>query len=58
MGAISMSDGFPVHDTALCKACGRCEAVCPSGATRISIENLDAAVDELVGRIRERINFE
>ncbi|HSV97411.1 MAG TPA: 4Fe-4S binding protein [Spirochaetota bacterium] len=58
MGAISMSGGFPAHDTALCKACGRCDAVCPSGATRISINDVNAAIDEIVGRIRERINFE
>ncbi len=58
MGAITMRGGIPVHDETRCKACGRCETVCPTGATRMSVDNIDAAVDELLGRIRKRINFE
>lgn len=41
-----------------CKGCGRCAEVCPRGAPRLSIEDMDAALEEVIGRIRDLIYFE
>jgi len=58
MQAITLGDTAAVHDDALCKGCGRCATVCPSGAVSISLADADAAVNELVERIRERVDIE
>ncbi len=58
MQAITLGDTAAVHDDALCKGCGRCATVCPSGAVSISLADSDAAVNELVERIRERVDIE
>jgi len=41
----------------LCKGCGRCAEVCPEKAVTISIENTSSAIDELMDRIKKRINI-
>ncbi len=58
MGAISIQNGKIVHDMDLCKGCGRCVSVCPEKATAAEVDDIDEAIDEIMGRIRERIDFE
>jgi Pyruvate/2-oxoacid:ferredoxin oxidoreductase delta subunit len=40
-----------------CKGCGRCVSVCPEQAIGIDVENVAAAIDELVTRIGRRIEL-
>ena len=56
--AISLTPHGIVHYDALCKGCGRCAVVCPTKAVAVEVENLDEAVEEIIGRIRRRIDFE
>lgn len=56
VGAISIQDGAIVHADELCLGCGHCVSVCPVKATRLTIENPQAAVDEILGRIGQRVN--
>ena len=58
MKAISLMDGSIVHDDTRCKGCGRCATVCPEHAAELEIEDMDAAIGDIVGRIEERINIE
>ncbi len=58
MGAISIQDEKIVHDMDLCKGCGRCVSVCPQKATTADVEDPDRAIGEIMGRIRERVDFE
>ena len=57
-GARTLSNGVIVHDDSLCKGCGRCATVCPSGAVSIEIADMEQAISEVMGRIRERVNIE
>jgi ferredoxin len=58
MHAIKLENGNIVHDESLCIGCGRCSTVCKGLATSIEIENSDAAIDEILGRIRQRVSVE
>jgi ferredoxin len=40
-----------------CKGCGRCVSVCPEGALNAEVEDLDAAIDEVMGRITRIIDI-
>lgn len=53
--AIAIVDDRVVHDDARCVGCGRCAAVCPSGATTMAVADPQAAADELLARIGERV---
>ncbi len=57
-GALSFSVEGVAWDSALCKGCGRCAAVCPEKAITIEVENIERAIDEITGRMRERVNIE
>ncbi len=46
-----------VADPALCKGCGRCAEVCPRGAVTLRIADMDAAVEEMLGRIEGLIDI-
>jgi UDP-glucose 4-epimerase len=46
-----------VHDESKCKGCGRCASVCPQKAVNAEIENIDDAVEELMGRIERMIDI-
>jgi Fe-S-cluster-containing hydrogenase component 2 len=56
MDAISIEDGAIRHDGSKCIGCGRCSTVCPQAATTLEISDSQAAVDELLGRINERVS--
>jgi Fe-S-cluster-containing hydrogenase component 2 len=58
MGALSISDGIVVRDAALCKACGRCAAVCPTGATEGMVTDREAAIRSIIGRLAGVVDFE
>ena len=49
--AISLADGRAVIDTAACRGCGRCVAVCPNGAIDMAITDA-AYADKAFKRIR------
>jgi UDP-glucose 4-epimerase len=57
-GALSFCEKGLVWNGALCKGCGRCATVCPPKAISLEIKNIDEAVSEIMGRIKERINIE
>jgi len=56
MGALSMGEVISINDD-LCKGCGRCVALCPAGAMQARVDDLDAAVNELMGRIETLIDY-
>ncbi|MRR30383.1 4Fe-4S dicluster domain-containing protein [bacterium] len=56
MDAITLVDEKIIHDATKCIGCGRCSMVCPQNATMIEISDSRAAVDELLGRISQRVN--
>ena len=58
MEAISIRDGSVFHDEKRCIGCGRCSTVCPEHATLLSIADAQAAVDEILERIAERVSIE
>ncbi len=58
MKTISLDDTGIHHDETRCKGCGRCASVCPEGATKTVVDNMDAAIDEVIGRISTLIDFE
>jgi len=58
MGALSIEEGRVIIDDNSCKGCGRCAAVCPEGAIRVEVSDVDSAVDEIMGRIRGLVDFE
>ena len=45
-------------DITKCIGCGRCTVVCPEKASVIAIDDVNKAVDEILGRIKHRINVE
>jgi UDP-glucose 4-epimerase len=57
-GAIILSNGKIRHDEHQCIGCGRCSMVCPQQATSMIVENMDITVDEILGRIKARVNVE
>ncbi len=56
MEAIQIENDRIVHDPTRCIGCGRCSTVCPQQATRVEIEDCQAAVDEIMGRIKQRVD--
>jgi Fe-S-cluster-containing hydrogenase component 2 len=56
MDAISIQNGAVIHVEELCLGCGHCSTVCPEKATRLSIADPEAAVDEILGRIGQRVS--
>lgn len=56
--AITLSGGTIQHDEDKCIGCGRCSMVCLPQATSLVVENVDIAVNEILGRIKERVNIE
>jgi Fe-S-cluster-containing hydrogenase component 2 len=58
MKAISYINGTIVHDDEKCIGCGRCTVVCPEKASVMAIDDVNKAVDEILGRIKHRINVE
>jgi len=57
MGALSMSDGKIIRDNSLCKGCGLCITACPNKAVSAAVDDLQAAVTELKGRIEALIDY-
>lgn len=58
MNAISLVNATIFHDQEKCIGCGRCTVVCPEKACAVAIADVDTAVDEILGRIKNRINVE
>lgn len=58
MGSIELVDNKAVRDDETCKGCGRCATICPQGAVTVHIENIEVAMEEVLGRIRKHIDFE
>ena len=58
MGSLALIDEKALRDDETCKGCGRCATVCPQGAVTVHIESIDAAMTEVMGRIRKQIDFE
>lgn len=54
-GATVLQEGKSQCDTTLCKTCGICAQTCPQKAIRISVENIEATVNELLGRINQDV---
>lgn len=57
-GAVSFTDGSIRHEDGKCIGCGRCATVCAHQATTLTLENIDAAIDEMLGRMNQRVNIE
>lgn len=55
MGALTLEPQGIQWSADRCKGCGRCLSVCPSGAVDLTVDDPEAAVEELVGRIGKRI---
>ena len=56
--ALTLTPQGIVRDQTLCKGCGRCASVCPNQAIKVGLDDLEAAMDDVLGRIRQRIDFE
>jgi Fe-S-cluster-containing hydrogenase component 2 len=54
-GALSLRDGKSHCDETLCKICGVCAQVCPQKAITITVENIEATINELLGRINDEV---
>lgn len=54
-GAAGLLDGKSYCDEALCKTCGLCARNCPQKAICISVEDVEATVNELLGRINNDV---
>jgi MinD superfamily P-loop ATPase len=57
MGALFMSDGKIIRDNSLCKGCGLCMTACPNKAVSAAVEDLQAALTDLKGRIEALIDY-
>jgi len=55
--AYSYEEGVMRHDALRCKGCGWCVSLCPHKAIRMEAGDIDAAVEELLGRIGGLINY-
>jgi heterodisulfide reductase subunit A-like polyferredoxin len=56
-GGMEVIDGLAVNDREgknRCKACGRCERVCPKGAITITIE--EDSVERMIARIETSVD--
>jgi ferredoxin len=56
--ALTLTQHGIVRDPILCKGCGRCASVCPLRAVTVVLDDLHEATEEVLGRIRQRIDFE
>jgi len=54
-GAIEVLEGKAHCDEAMCKTCGVCAQNCPRQAIGISVENIEATVNDLLGRINKDV---
>ena len=50
-----MVDGKATLDLERCLGCGRCTDVCPTGATTITIDNINR-VEELINKIESVVD--
>lgn len=57
-GALSVYENRIAWSGELCKGCGRCAMVCPKKVVSLTIDDLDEAVADVMGRIIQRINIE
>lgn len=58
MDALSIENGRISRDNQRCKGCGLCASLCPEKAILTSVDSVDDAIEELQGRIRQRIDYE
>lgn len=54
-GAAVLGGGKSRIDPDRCKTCGVCAQACPQQAIRISVENIEATVNDLLGRINHDV---
>ena len=54
-GAAALKDGKSHIDDDLCKACGICAQGCPQKALSVRVDDVEAVMDELVGRIDKEV---
>lgn len=57
IGARRLVDGSLLYDPGLCKGCGRCITICPKQAVFAEVDDVDEAVADLIGRVRELIDY-
>jgi Fe-S-cluster-containing hydrogenase component 2 len=57
MSALTIEKGELHWNENLCKGCGRCVSICPEGALNAEVEDLNAAIDEVMGRITQIIDI-
>ncbi len=55
--ALDLGDGGVTWNETLCKGCGHCATVCSQKAITIAVDNVDDAVNEIMGRLNTRINI-
>jgi ferredoxin len=55
--ALSLEGGSIARDKSLCKGCGNCASICPKGAVSMSVDDVDAAVAEVLDRVERLINI-
>ncbi len=54
-GAAVLGGGKSLIDPDRCKTCGVCAQACPQQAIHVSVENIEATVDDLLGRINHDV---
>lgn len=57
MAAIELDNNIARHDLTQCKGCGHCATVCPQQAVTVRVADMDAAVNDLMGRIESLIDY-
>lgn len=57
MEARTLHDGRILYNSALCKGCGKCMSTCPENAISMDVANIDEAVDDVLQRVRARIDY-
>ena len=55
--AFTFDGGRVFHDAEKCKGCGWCVSLCPHKAVRAEVADMNAAVEEVIGRIESMINY-